>query len=324
MGLVVLSCILVLVGITLSLISKKIDGRIDEGAKLLFKVIGICLIVAGPFIFTFSTFTIIDYGNVGVQVTFGTVNPVEYPMGFCMVNPMSNIIEYNVQTRQVEKEFTTETIDTQAVTVPVIMNITPNPNYVAENIQTIGIDYISIILNRAIQEAVRGEVAKHKIADLVKERPNVRSRIENELRSSLEEYNIVLNELTLGEFDFSEEYDRAIERKQLEEQKADQRLYELRQHQTEAQSQVAKAKGLADSAIEEARGKAESIRLAATAEAESLRIRGEAQAEYNKKVSESLSPMLIQHTYLTSWNGTLPTHMFSSNPGITMMIPGDK
>lgn len=70
---------------------------------------------------------------------------------------------------------------------------------------------------------------------------------------------------------------------------------EATQQAQQRQNEVATAKAEADKKIEAARGDAESIRL-----------RADAQAEANRKLSQSLSPALVQYTALQKWDGVLP------------------
>jgi hypothetical protein len=44
-----------------------------------------------------------------------------------------------------------------------------------------------------------------------------------------------------------------------------------------------------------------------------LRIRGAAEAEYNARVAQSLSPVLIQQQYLQKWNGQLPQYQLGGS-----------
>lgn len=310
-----------LLGLTFIIWRKNMARAMDEVDNPIFGIIGSGCLVIAALTFVLNAYTIVPYGHVAVLSLFGEVDNTELGDGFHFpINPMCKVEEYNIQIRTISKSYVTETIDTQTVTIPVVMNIQPNSTLVSENFRRIGSGYIDVILDRAAQEAVRGEIAKHKIVDLVKERPNARQHVEESLRKDLGEYGIELKEITFGTFDFSDQYDDAIEKKQLEEQRAEQRKYELLQRQTEASMAEAKARGEAEAAIQAARGRAESVKLEAEAEANALRIRADAQADYNRKVSESLTGLLVQRQYVDKWNGTLPTYMLG-NSSTSMLIP---
>ena len=58
--------------------------------------------------------------------------------------------------------------------------------------------------------------------------------------------------------------------------------------------------------VAKAEAEAEAIKIAAEGDAEALRILATAQAEANRKLSESLTPELLEKMYYEKWNGELP------------------
>jgi len=119
-----------------------------------------------------------------------------------------------------------------------------------------------------------------------------------------------MKEVALANIRFDPSYERAIETKQIEEQKAEQKRYELIQAQRQAEIAAATAKGKGDAAREEAKGVAEA-----------LRIKGEAEAAYNAKVAASLTQTLIQQQYLARWDGKLPQFMMGAGATPLIQIP---
>lgn len=51
----------------------------------------------------------------------------------------------------------------------------------------------------------------------------------------------------------------------------------------------------------------------AQGEAEALRIKGDAEAEYNKKISASLSILIVQQEMVKRWDGKTPVFMGAGN-----------
>ena len=47
---------------------------------------------------------------------------------------------------------------------------------------------------------------------------------------------------------------------------------------------------------------------AAEGEAQALKIKGDAEAEYNRKISASLSGLIVQQEMIKKWDGKLPTY----------------
>ena len=175
----------------------------------------------------------------------------------------------------------------------------------------IGHDYSAVIIDPAAQEVLKAKTAEHNAAEILLRRPAIKSDVQLALTTWLAKYGIELKEAALANIRFDPAYEKAIEAKQIEEQKAEQKRYELIQAQRQAEIMAAHAKGKGDAAREEAKGVAEA-----------LRIKGEAEAAYNAKVAASLTPALIQQQYLARWNGQLPQYSLGGNVVPFIQIPG--
>jgi regulator of protease activity HflC (stomatin/prohibitin superfamily) len=152
-----------------------------------------------------------------------------------------------------------------------------------------------------MHEAVRAEVSRYKVTDLIANRPALSASMKTVVAAWIKRHHLILVELAVGEIDFSEKYDDAIEAKQIEEQRAAAKSYELRGVETEAAKAAARAKGEADA-----------LREAAKGEADALRLRAEAQADFNRRIAESLTPMLVERMKAEKWDGKLPVYMLGS------------
>jgi regulator of protease activity HflC (stomatin/prohibitin superfamily) len=159
---------------------------------------------------------------------------------------------------------------------------------------------------------LKANTALHIATDILQKRPAIKADVQKELTTWLAKYGIEVKEVSLANIKFDPTYEKAIEAKQIEEQKAEQKRYELIQAQRQAEIAAAQAKGQGDAAREKAKG-----------EAEATKIRADAEATYNQKVSASLTPTLIQQRYLERWDGKLPQFSAggSSSPGILFNFP---
>ena len=82
----------------------------------------------------------------------------------------------------------------------------------------------------------------------------------------------------------------AIDSKNAMIQEAQKAKNEVLKMQAEAEKKIAQAKG----------------------EAEALRFKGDAEAEYNRKISASLSQLIIQQDMIERWDGKTPVFMGSN------------
>jgi regulator of protease activity HflC (stomatin/prohibitin superfamily) len=192
--------------------------------------------------------------------------------------------------------------DLQAVHVDMVLNYRLIADRAPEVFRGIGLNYSSVIIDPAAQEVLKANTATHNAAEILLKRPAIKGDIQRELTAWLAKYGIELKEASLANIRFDQNYEKAIEAKQIEEQKAEQKRYELIQAQRQAEIVAAQAKGKGDAAREEAKGVAEA-----------LRIKGEAEATYNARVAASLTPVLIQQQYLARWDGHLPQYNLGGN-----------
>jgi regulator of protease activity HflC (stomatin/prohibitin superfamily) len=185
------------------------------------------------------------------------------------------------------------------------------PGARARGYRTIGLAYSSVIIDPGAQEILKANTATHNAAEVLLKRPIIKNEVQQALAAYLNKYGIELKEAALANIRFDAAYEKAVEAKQIEEQKAEQKRYELIQAQRQAEIVAATAKGKGDAALAEARGVADA-----------LRIKGEAEAAYNARVAASLTPVLIQQQYLARWDGRLPQYTFSGNAVPFVQLPG--
>src|SRR6202012_2153151 len=95
---------------------------------------------------------------------------------------------------------------------------------------------------------------------------------------------VQVQDLSIVNVTFSTDYEKAIEAKQVPQQRAEQAKYELQQAEVEADKKVASAKG----------------------EAAAIQIRGDALAK---------NPMVIQLELINKWDGKAPETLVSSGTG---------
>jgi hypothetical protein len=69
------------------------------------------------------------------------------------------------------------------------------------------------------------------------------------------------------------------------------------------------------------RGEGAAVQARAEGEAAATRLRAAAEAEYNAKVNQSLTPIMIQQQYLAKWDGRLPQFITGSGSNVLMQIP---
>lgn len=283
--------------------NKSMAASVGRVANTLF-ALGAVILVLG---FIFTSIRTVSPGHVGVVSVFGKVQERTLDEGLHFINPLASVERMTTQVQMTEADFGGATLDMQNVKVRMAINFRLRSEKASEVYQKIGTDFLNVIVYPAAQEVLKAETAKHKASDILTKRQQIKLDVQNGLSGWLTKYGIELKEISISNVGFDEDYAKAIEQKQVQEQKAEQKEYELLQAQREAQIAQAKAKGEGDAARE-----------AAKAKADALRIEGEAQAEYNRKVAESLTSTLIQADYIKRWDGKLPVYSLGGQSGGVM------
>lgn len=225
-------------------------------------------------------------GRRGVVLRFGAVTGDVKGEGLYFVTPFVDRVQLmDVQIHAHKAPSTAASRDMQDVTTEITLNYRLDPTAVATTWRELGDQYESRIITPSVQEAVKATTARYDAEQLITNRTAVRDEIERALRERLLRHHILLDQLSITNFSFSEAFAQAIEGKQVATQNA------LR-----AQNEVVEAKAKADAAIATARGTAESIRIQAEA------IRAQGGEEY------------VRLQAIAKWDWSLPQYMTGQSP----------
>jgi prohibitin 2 len=258
-------------------------SKADDRAGKIIAIIGALAIIIGIFL---TCFVIVPAGNRGVLLRFGKVEGVKSE-GLNMRMPFIESVELmSVRTQLYESDATAASKDLQDVTAKIAINYKVDPTKVGYIFQTIGMRYIDVIAHPAIQETVKEITAKFNAEDMILKRAEVKDMIVNALNTRLSQRDIVTESINITNFDFSDEFTRAIEAKVVAQQNALQAQNKLEQVKVEAQQAKAKAEGEASAAVAKAQGQAQAIQIVT-----------DAQAAANAKISPSLSTEVLQYIF---------------------------
>lgn len=219
-------------------------------------------------------------GYRGVLLRFGAVQGV-MDEGFHLVMPfVQSVVLMDVRTQKASAKAAAASSDLQTVQSEVAINYHISPEETGTLYKTVGVAYEERIIQPAVQETLKSVVAKYTAGDLIKMREKVKAQVDSELSIRLKRYNITVEPsgVSLTNFDFSPEFNAAIEAKQVAQQDAEKQKYLLSKATQEAQTRIMQAKG-----------EAEANRLKAIA----LESRG------GQKV--------LAREWIEKWDGRLPT-----------------
>jgi regulator of protease activity HflC (stomatin/prohibitin superfamily) len=242
---------------------------------------------------------IVEAGHRGVLLNFGAVDTgISLNEGIHFVVPFrDNVIPIEVSTQRITENAASASNDLQDVSTQVALNYHVDPATAQILYQQIGFDYANRVIAPAIQESVKQISARFNAENLITNRETVKAEIEANIKARLAPYNIVVEALSITEFQFTEQFRRAVEAKVEAEQRALQATNDLRRIEIEAQQAEARAIGEQQANIAHAEGVRQAAVLQAQGEAEAIQI-VEAQLRENPRYLEWLKTQ--------RWDGVLP------------------
>jgi regulator of protease activity HflC (stomatin/prohibitin superfamily) len=229
----------------------------------------------------------VSAGQEGVRTRLGAVVGIVPPGLYFQTPFIEGTIPMDVQTQKEQTAASAASSDLQTVNAEVAVNYNVNPDAVADIYSRLGRDYSSRVIDPAIQEVVKAVTAKYTAEQLITQRAQVTTDIQTALTARLQVYDIVVTTVSITNFDFSKQFNEAIESKVTAQQNAEAAKNKLAQVQYEAQQTVAKA----------------------TADAEAIRIQTQAIQSGGGQAYVQLQAIKVQQSAVEKWNGALPTQM---------------
>jgi len=280
-------------------------ARIDEMEPTVGKVVKmvlwgfIGLLVVIGFFLSFYT---IGAGERGIVLTFGSPSMTAMGPGLHLKIPyVQTVVKMVVQTQKYDADASAASKDLQIVKAKVAVNYHIVPETVPTLFKDIGVGYQDKIIQPAVQEVVKASTAQFTAEELITKRPELKVKIDDMLRARLLERGIVMETTNLVNFDFSEEFNKAIEQKVTAQQVA-----------LKAENDLNRIKIEKEQTITQAEAAAQSVRLRADAEAYALQV-------YREQLEKSNA--LIQYKSIEKWNGILPVYMMGNSVVPFVQIP---
>lgn len=241
----------------------KYINKTNTKKYVIYGVIALFLVVT-----ILCSFQTIKSGEVGLKVRFGKIVNTQLNEGFNLKIPyVEQIVKVNIKVQKIELSTESSSKDLQTIETTLAVNYRINSDKATHLYRTVGNNYESTILEPAIKESIKATIAKYTAAEVITERANVSKNCMEDLQSKVDKYGTTIDNFNITNLSFSEEYSKAIEDKQVAEQKLE------------------KAKLDAESKIVEA----------------------EATKKANDLLKQSLTDNLIAKEFINKWDGKLPS-----------------
>lgn len=221
-----------------------------------------------------SSFQTIKSGEIGLKVRFGKIVSTQLNEGFNLKIPfIEDIVVVNIKVQKLELKTESSSKDLQTIETNIAVNYRIQSDRASNLYKTVGSSYESTILDPAIKESIKSTIAKYTAAEVITERSEVSQKCMEELQNKVEKYGIVIDNFNITNLSFSEEYTKAIEEKQVAEQKLEK----------------------------------------AKLEAEAKLVEAQATKRANDLMRQSLTDNLIAKEFIEKWDGKLPTTYAGEN-----------
>lgn len=265
----------------------------EKGVSYILKVKKIILHAVAVFValvVLFGSWTIVPAGERGVVLRFGKIDRI-LEQGLSFKIPIwEKVIDMEVRTQMIEVEASAASKDLQTVTAILAVQFNLDPESVGEIYEKLKMQYRTRVIDPAIQNAIKAATAQFNAEALITRRAEVIAVAENSLKERLAEYDIKVTNVDIVNFDFSDEFNRAIEAKVTQEQEA------LKQENITKQEEEKKKQSI----------------LKAQATAESTRLEAQALLLNNDLIEKIYAEAQLEAA--KRWNGVLPTHLYGSAP----------
>ncbi len=212
--------------------------------KAITTFVGIAILAIG----ILTSIKIINTGEVGVVTQFGKVTGRELGEGLNFVLPFgfNSVTVYDVKVQKEEVATNAATQDLQDVTSTLVLNYRLKRDRVSDIHQTIGPTFIDKVIAPAMSEVFKGASAQYNAGQLITDRAAVKKKAYEGLKNRLAKYDIVVEDFSITNFQFSSSFSNAIEEKQVAQQNAERAKFNLEAARTDAEAQKAQSETLSD------------------------------------------------------------------------------
>jgi regulator of protease activity HflC (stomatin/prohibitin superfamily) len=246
----------------------------SPGANWVYPIVAAVIVAV-----IWTSYVVVGPGQRGVLMTFGKVEHGVLNPGLHFKLPFVQSVRLmDVRIQKSEEQQTAASKDLQDVTTTVAVNWSIDPNDAEWVYQNLGgeRELVNKVIEPTVANTVKAVTAEYEAENLIAERNQIRQAIEKQITDGLASYKVQVQGVNITNFRFSAQYSRAIEEKQVAQQRAQQAQYDLQRAKVDAQRDVAKAEG---------------------------------QAQAQKLLQQTLTPEIIQLNAVQKWNGVMPQVM---------------
>lgn len=236
-----------------------------------------------------SACTVIEPGHVGVKVSLGQMDQKPLSPGLQTYNVFTDTIrEYDCKQETVEGQCVPLTADQQPITLSYKVQYRVPEGQVLTLYSKYSGDPYAKLVDPQVQEAFRQIVSQYKADQATKNLNTIRTQVLAMVQQNVQGL-VQVNDIPITHVELPQVLQEAIAQKQVMEQAALQKTYELEKAQKQAQITVAEAE----------------------AQAKSIQLQSQALEK---------SPALIEYERVKRWNGVMPQTFITGSGGVQSLF----
>ena len=207
------------------------------------------ILAAAIILLGFSSFVIINPGQAGVISILGKARDGALREGIHLKPPFISTVDiYDVTVQKFEVPAQSSTKDLQNLSASFAINFRLDPTEIVEIRRKQGTlqNIVSKIIAPQTQESFKIAAARRTVEEAITKRSELKQDFDTALSGRLNKYGIIVLDTSVVDLAFSPEFSRAVEEKQIAEQRAQRAVYVAREAEQEAQAEINRAKGKAE------------------------------------------------------------------------------
>ena len=196
-----------------------------------------------------SSFVIINPGQAGVLSILGKAQDGALLEGVHFKPPVISAVDvYDVTVQKFEVPAQSSTKDLQDLSARFAINFRLDPSEVVTIRRTQGTlaNIVAKIITPQTQESFKIAAALRTVEEAITKRQELKNDFDEALDTRLDKYGIIVLDTSVVDLEFSPEFAKAVEEKQIAEQRARRAVYVAQEAEQTAQAEVNRAKGRAE------------------------------------------------------------------------------
>jgi len=240
----------------------------------------------------FSAFFIVPPGEVAIKTRLGAIVD-SYGEGMHFKLPfLEGVTKFSIQIQRANIKTQAFSKDLQTMNAHLVVNHRIEQGTAVSIFRNLGPNYVENIVDPAVQEVFKAIAARYSAERVISERNELVQEINKEVKDRLTTKQIVVTDISVVDLDFTDQFLKAVEDKQVADQQAQM-----------AGKLVEKAKRDAEQQIAKSRGEAEALRM---------------QREQVTPALIELRKVDAQLKAIEKWNGVLPGYVGAGVPFISI------